>query len=44
MSQKTREKKKRILASALCVMMLLFSLSAYAMTARGGELAFYIDT
>lgn len=36
MSQKTREKKKRILASALCVMMLLFSLSAYAMTARGG--------
>ena len=34
MSQKTREKKKRILASALCVMMLLFSLSAYAMTAR----------
>lgn len=36
MSQKTREKKKRILASALCVMMLLFSLSAYAMTAKGG--------
>lgn len=36
MSQKTREKKKRILASALCVMMLLFSLSAYAMTARWG--------
>lgn len=40
MSQKTREKKKRILASALCVMMLLFSLSAYAMTARGGGLPF----
>ena len=40
MSQKTREKKKRILASALCVMMLLFSLSAYAMTARGGSLPF----
>lgn len=38
MSQKTREKKKRILASALCVMMLLFSLSAYAMTARVGNL------
>lgn len=36
MSQKTREKKKRILASALCVMMLLFSMSAYAMTAKGG--------
>lgn len=40
MSQKTREKKKRILASALCVMMLLFSLSAYAMTARVGNLPF----
>ena len=40
MSQKTREKKKRILASALCVMMLLFSLSAYAMTAKGGGLPF----
>lgn len=40
MSQKTREKKKRILASALCVMMLLFSLSAYAMTAKGGSLPF----
>lgn len=40
MSQKTREKKKRILASALCVMMLLFSLSAYAMTAREGSLPF----
>ena len=40
MSQKTREKKKRILASALCVMMLLLSLSAYAMTARGGSLPF----
>ena len=40
MSQKTREKKKRILASALCVMMLLFSLSAYAMTAKGEGLPF----
>mgnify|MGYP004463546255 FL=1 len=40
MSQKTREKKKRILASALCVMMLLFSLSAYAMTAKRGGLPF----
>ena len=40
MSQKTREKKKRILASALCVMMLLFSLSAYAMTARASSLPF----
>lgn len=40
MSQKAREKKKRILASALCVMMLLFSLSAYAMTARVGNLPF----
>ena len=40
MSQKTREKKKRILASALCMMMLLFSLSAYAMTAKGGGLPF----
>lgn len=40
MPQKTREKKKRILASALCVMMLLFSLSAYAMTARVGNLPF----
>lgn len=40
MPQKTREKKKRILASALCVMMLLFSLSAYAMTATGGSLPF----
>lgn len=40
MSVKTREKKKRIFASALCVMMLLFSLSAYAMTARGGSLPF----
>lgn len=40
MSQKTREKKKRILASALCVMMLLFSLSAYAMAARVGNLPF----
>ena len=40
MSVKTREKKKRIFASALCVIMLLFSLSAYAMTARGGSLPF----
>lgn len=40
MSQKTREKKKRILASALCVMMLLFSLSAYAITAKRGGLPF----
>lgn len=40
MSVKTREKKKRIFASALCVMMLLFSLSAYAMTARASSLPF----
>lgn len=40
MSVKTREKKKRIFASALCVMMLLFSLSAYAMTARTSSLPF----
>lgn len=40
MSQKTREKKKRIIASALCVVMMLFSLSAYAMTARASSLPF----
>ena len=40
MSVKTREKKKRIFASALCVIILLFSLSAYAMTARASSLPF----
>lgn len=34
------DKRKRIIASALCVVMMLFSLSAYAMTARASSLPF----